>query len=227
MHAVAILPKRGGKKSAAASTRTLQMKLRTVGETTSFPLMMTRSNPSGKASITVYVEGVKVKTIDFDMLPTTNTYTNVDKGFAIEFPADWQQAQDRDAERITAKSPKEGPDDMFQESIDLTGMQRIGRTTSKGYRQFVETVLWLLPDFKKIDSGKTKINKMTARWIIYTFADEDAKSRRLPKLQAMLYFIVKGDDVFMIRGTATQESFDRYRPIFKQTIRSFRLLDEK
>jgi len=228
LRAVASFPKSAKQPD---KMKTYTWKDKAIAEAVNYVLSVGAGAPPGKTTITLYVEDVEAKTIEFMVVPAGNTYVNEEKGFSIDLPEGWKVRQDSDAEGIRAASPKEGPDDKFCETVSIKGMDRIGKSSSKGYREFTELVLHLFSGFEKLDSGKTKINKLTARWMLYTCDRErrrlTGKPKKVAKAKALVYFVVKGDNAFMINATAAEETFDQYRPTFEQIINSFQMIEKK
>ena len=227
LRAEATFPKAPKRKGDPPEQGSHKWELRTVADATWFAFDVTPGDVPGKVPITVYVEDTEAFTVEFHVVDADQTYTNAAKGFSIEFPPGWKLVKDKDAEGVLARSPKEGENDNYLEHIDITGMTRIGRTSSKGYRRFIGNVLELLPGFKKVDSGTDRVGRVRTRWMIYTYTNKEANKQGCPTVKALFYFLVKGEDAFLITATAAEDAFDRYRPVFDKSIQSFRLHDDR
>ena len=69
----------------------------------------------------------------------------------------------------------------------------------------------------EVESGKTDIGGMEARWIKYPYGFAE------DKITMVMYVIERNGKVYMINGAAQYGKFDNYKAIFEKTAGTFRL----
>lgn len=143
-------------------------------------------------------------------------YTNKEKGISIEFPAGWDAREDYYGTLVAALSPFEGPEDDFQENVNIV-LEELppGMTLDEYVSHSIKNLDFFLTDAEIHEKGLFSGGGKKAWWVIY--------SHRMGKLnlKAMSYTFIVGNTAYIITSTSQPEKFDKYRARFDAASRSF------
>ena len=137
----------------------------------------------------------------------------------INIPPGWKTQKNIDGIFLTAISPFEDKDDMFQENFNIV-VEKIPSTMSvdKYYELNMKTLKRDFPTFLHNESGETTISGKNARWATYfLFANNT-------KLKAIVYLVTNNNLGYAIIFMATAESYSDYTTRFEAAIESFRFI---
>ncbi len=144
-----------------------------------------------------------------------------EKGFSIEIPTDWKMIKGKqNIIALIALSPQEKPSDKQCSLCVVVEPKPKGiETTDDCLKKHINYIGKTFKDFKKIDSGKTKIGDNEAAWLSYSFR---MKKYNNIELKAIDYILVKGKRVYVLSFSAPIEAFSGFTKVFKEISGSFK-----
>lgn len=143
------------------------------------------------------------------------------KGFSIEIPTDWEiMKENQDIVALIALSPQKKPsDNRGSVCVIVEPKPKDIETTDDCLKKHINYIGKTFKDFKKHDSGETKIGDNNAVWLSYSFR---MKKYNNMELKAMDYILVKGKRVYVINCSAPVEAFSGFAVEFKKILGSFK-----
>ncbi len=159
---------------------------------------------------------------------TWSNYTTNDSSLSITYPTDWEIVEDRKNDEnqtndiIVFLSPKESPEDLFQENIVMNILMPKNNFTIKESINTQDIVQKLVNQNQgfRIDNISTvhidNINK-SAESITYSFENAGFlfKTKQV--------FLTMNNNIYIFSLLAEQEKFDKNTLIFDKMLRSIRL----
>lgn len=143
-------------------------------------------------------------------------YINKERGFSLEFPAGWDARENYYGTLVAALSPFEGPEDDFQENVNIV-IEELppGMTLDEYVRHSINNLDFFLTEPQIHEKGLFSGGGKKAWWVIY--------SHRMGKLhlKAMSYTFLVGNTAYIITSTSQPEKFEEYRKSFDEVSRSF------
>lgn len=154
--------------------------------------------------------------------PTSSTSRFVDKGrgFSIALPSGWQQDKDALGTVVMALSQKEGKSDNFRENINVVVEALSGKMSSKEYFDASQAAIKKVfhdQSFRLEKAGKEKLANNEFYWSVYTH-----KTPAGSLAKVLQYVTVKDLRAYIITCSAAPDRFNKYRPTFDTSLKSFR-----
>jgi len=141
-----------------------------------------------------------------------------DKTFAITLPKGWEQQKDVMGAVVVAISPQEGSKDTFRENINVVVENLTQQMTPKAYYEASFNILKkLFTDFKLEKKGTEKLAGKEFYWSVFGHKMGNIKAKVLQ------YMSVEGLKAYVITCSAAPEKFDKFKPVFEASVRSFKL----
>lgn len=148
----------------------------------------------------------------------TETYTNKEKGYTIELPADWTKQEGFMGLDVISLSPAESDQDKFRENASvLSGKLDAPITLDEFYTENLKNLQKSLIDFKLESSGDITIDGQKAKWLVYTHKQGNFVSK------VVQYFIMVKDRAYLITAGAEPSAYDKFKPTFDAIVKSFHL----
>ncbi|WP_145988053.1 hypothetical protein [Candidatus Nitrosocosmicus franklandus] len=159
---------------------------------------------------------------------TSNSSSNNKSNFTTKIPSSWQITEDRlrqanqTVDNVVFLSPKEGPNDLFQENIVFSIQNRTGNislTDSTDTRDIVEKLDAQYNEFSFENQSSIIMDdlKISAESIIYSFKDSGLS------FKTKQVFLTTENDIYIFSLLAEQDQFDNYVTIFDKVLRNIRL----
>jgi len=145
-------------------------------------------------------------------------FESKDYGFAISYPPNWEAREGALGTCVIIISPMEGMQDNFRENANVT-LETLAKPMSA--QEYMDACVSLMeknfPGFVELSRGAEGWAGKVVPYLIcrHSFPRAGAK--------AMLYFYVSGSRAYVLTCTATESTFDRFQPYFKQIAASFRI----
>lgn len=154
--------------------------------------------------------------------PTSSATRFVDKGrgFSIALPTGWQQDKDAYGTVVMALSQKEGKSDTFQENINVVVEALSGKMSSKEYFDASQTAIKKVfhdQSFRLEKSGKERLANNDFYWSVYVH-----KTQKGALAKVLQYVTVKDLRAYIITCSASPDRFNKYKPTFDSSLKSFR-----
>lgn len=153
---------------------------------------------------------------------SVNSYKSSD-GYSINYPASWTQQDQKSTYNITLfKSPPESETDDFAENVNVVVEKAPNLNLNKYYTLAMSMMNdpknpYPLQDFKILKTGDKTVNKMPAKYLIYShnYAGKG--------LEVKTYIFYKNNNGYVLTCTATNESFPKYEATFDQIVSTFKI----
>lgn len=140
--------------------------------------------------------------------------------FAVEVPDTWD-IQEGYAEQnldfvMIAMSPEEGPRDRFIENMNIL-VDSIGHPmSSKDYfNQNLRGVMQDLPNIELREQSQVTVNGVPMHKAVYTWSGDASR------ITTYQFIFVRADKGYVITFTTEPGSFQRFRPVFDDIVKSF------
>ena len=131
------------------------------------------------------------------------------------FPTDWDRAENfTEQVALVGYSPLEGPNDPFQENVNIVTERADGFALDTYYEATLEA-LTFLNDYRLLSSKDTVVNSYEAKKIIFT------ASSNAGQFQFMDFIFYQQDHGIVITCTARQDTFADYEAEFLQIVGTF------
>jgi hypothetical protein len=144
-------------------------------------------------------------------------YTNHDKGYSLDYPADWKKSDVPQLDLVLF-APTKGKDENPHASMNIVS-EKVGKgiNLEQFYSESAANLSGALKEVSVEKSGLTLLNGTPSKWMLYTHTMQGIKFRVLQ------YFIVAQETIFLITFSASAEDFDRYQSDFKAIANSFKI----
>jgi hypothetical protein len=160
--------------------------------------------------------------------PTTTegqTYTNLEYGFSVEYPDDWEMEEGGVGTIVQFTGPPAlvGETMILGISIEITAEEfpMDAETTLEDFSQAGELILQMLhSDYKKLNEYSTTIGGEPAKVRTLTYSLEETEGKTLVQITEGFFF--KENLAYLIAYFATPESHDEYLDCFELVMSSFR-----
>lgn len=143
------------------------------------------------------------------------SYTNEEKGYSIEYPADWLRQENTEPFDILVQAPNNGA------SMSVISGEVSGEINTDLY--YTLNLKNLLNDNASIqikDNCKTDLNGIKAYWLRYTRVDQTV-------VDITQHLFVNNETGFVITtGTATSD-YPVYKDILNKIVKSFQRIEPK
>ena len=172
----------------------------------------------------VLAQAQETERIDY----TSNSSSDERSNLATRIPSGWQITEDKirqanqTIDSIVFLSPKEGPNDLFQENIVLSIQKRtsnISMEDSVNTQDIVEKLGAQYNEFSFENKSSTIIDnlKIPAESIVYSFRDAGLS------FKTKQVFLTTENSIYIFSLLAEQNQFDKYVIVFDQVLRNIRL----
>jgi hypothetical protein len=160
---------------------------------------------------------------------TSNSSSGERSNLTTKIPSDWQFTEDRirqanqTTDNIVFLSPKEGPNDLFQENIVLSIQKRTSNISmennSVNTQDIVEKLGAQYNEFGFENKSSTIIDnlKIPAESIVYSFRDAGLS------FKTKQVFLTTENSIYIFSLLAEQNQFDKYVIVFDQVLKNIRL----
>lgn len=136
--------------------------------------------------------------------------------FKLSVPPTWEMLRDIGMMRAIARSPLQGPEDQFQENVNVIVNSIPRGVTLEEYGDYDRSqLLAMAQELEFSEEGAATIGGHAAIRRVYSQTIND---RRLRFLQ---YSILKDTRVYTLTGTASVGDFEAYVDVFESIIQSF------
>ena len=171
-------------------------------------------------------DSIPLSTLSPSLQIQMKPYNSAKEGFAMDYPATWQLDDTSHPHFVTFLSPLENEEDKFDEAMNVTIAKLQGPITLD---KFVNNNLEHLKKSRSKDTitirrkEDVKIGRLPAKRIEYTLKyAASGKNPAPPPARYLIYVIFKNKTAYTITAVAQFDTYDRYLPIFQQTVESFR-----
>lgn len=149
--------------------------------------------------------------------PTLYRFQSKENGFSILLPRGWA-AVDDSRTAIHVRSPREGPDDQFQENINVMVVDLPNEISMDTFFDAnKEELLRVMPLAENIVEGGTLAGFVRGRLLTFENKVEGIN------LKSMSAVFKKGTRFYSVNCTAEEAKISKYLPIFKKVIQSIRI----
>jgi hypothetical protein len=160
---------------------------------------------------------------------TSNTNSGEISNLTTKIPSDWQITEDKirqanhTTDNIVFLSPKEGPNDLFQENIVLSIQKRTNNISkennSVNTQDIVEKLGAQYNEFGFENKSSTIIDnlRIPAESLVYSFRDAGLS------FKTKQVFLTTENSIYIFSLLAEQNQFDTYVIVFDQVLRNIRL----
>lgn len=160
---------------------------------------------------------------------TSNSSSGERSNLTTKIPSDWQVTEDRikqanqTTDNIVFLSPKEGPNDLFQENIVLSIQKRTSNISmennSVNTQDIVEKLGAQYNEFGFENKSSTIIDnlRIPAESIVYSFRDAGLS------FKTKQVFLTTENGIYIFSLLAEQNQFDKYVNVFDQVLKNIRL----
>lgn len=144
-------------------------------------------------------------------------YSNVEKGYSLEYPADWKKNDVPQLDLVLFAPPKK-PGERIHASMNIVS-ERVGTEIrlDQFYNESLNNLSTALKDVTIEKNGTSDLGGVPTKWMLYTHTMQGVKFRVLQ------YFIVANGAMYLITFSTAADEFDAYRPEFDKIIQSFKL----
>lgn len=161
---------------------------------------------------------------------TSNSSSNNRSNLTTKIPSSWQITEDRlrqanqTVDNVVFLSPKEGPNDLFQENIVFSIQNRTGNISledSTDTRDIVEKLGAQYNEFSFENQSSIIMDdlKIPAESIVYSFKDSGLS------FKTKQVFLTTENDIYIFSLLAEQDQFDKYVTIFDKVLSNIRLIN--
>ncbi|MBU0687609.1 MAG: hypothetical protein KKB81_07175 [Candidatus Margulisbacteria bacterium] len=140
-------------------------------------------------------------------------YVDENNDFSIIFPNGWDIEQ-RDHNKVIAWCPSQ--DDGYRPRIAIAITKNlIPLDLEAAFKSTIASIKMFSGD-NVIEEGEMAVNSNKAKWAVMLRKDDKHESK------SIVYEFVRNRDDFTIFCYATADQFQKYKPIFDETVKSFR-----
>lgn len=151
------------------------------------------------------------------ILAAEGLYVDDDKGFSIEFPAEWYVKKNFMQSEVWADSPPDANGLSLSIFISTEAVPP-GVTLDTAFNFVVETIIGQYGKEMSIgEKGATNINGLQFRWFIIEAAQGQTR------IKTITYITVSSNWIYAISAGGEAGHFDSYKPVLDQIIRTFRI----
>jgi hypothetical protein len=138
--------------------------------------------------------------------------------FEIDMPEGWEVQKGLMGTAIMATSAKEGPQDQFQENINIT-LENV--PSSIGLDKYVEISIEnakkMLSDYKTVEQTKVTINGVEFCRIVALY------NVGVVSIKGLLYVGIKDGGAYNVTCTASPETYDKFKAAFEKAVKSLKI----
>jgi hypothetical protein len=144
---------------------------------------------------------------------------------SVQYPQNWTRAFDHYLTSIFAiYAPLQNASDTYYDNIrimtqDIRNIGQSNFTVQKHITSLENYFKDNLKNFHLLQNESTSLSSSPAYGITYTFTSNDMMKHKLQRIVSL-----KGNMVYTIIYDSTENSFDRYLPIFKELFTSFKFI---
>jgi hemoglobin len=147
------------------------------------------------------------------------------RGFSILLPAGWQR-QETPGVALAAVAPAKDTKDpkdpkaaaQFHDNLNVIAEDLPVEMTATEFSKAMTLIAARqLKDFKAVETSALTINGEAAEFVYYTHKNTGAP------VAVAAYFIVHGKRAYTINCVATEEEFQALKPVYSESVKSFRL----
>jgi hypothetical protein len=144
---------------------------------------------------------------------------------SVQYPQNWTRAFDHYLTSIFAiYAPLQNASDTYYDNIrimtqDIRNIGQSNFTVQKHITSLENYFKDNLKNFHLLQNESTSLSSSPAYGITYTFKSNDMMKHKLQRIVSL-----KGNMVYTIIYDSTENSFDRYLPIFKELLTSFKFI---
>lgn len=144
---------------------------------------------------------------------------------SVQYPQNWTRAFDHYLTSIFAiYAPLQNASDTYYDNIrimtqDIRNIGQSNFTVQKHITSLENYFKDNLKNFHLLQNESTSLSSSAAHGITYTFTSNDMMKHKLQRIVSL-----KGNMVYTIIYDSTENSFDRYLPIFKELLTSFKFI---
>ncbi len=143
-------------------------------------------------------------------------YYSAKDDFSIKLPDKWETKEGYMGTSVMSLSSLEGAGDQFRENVNVVVEKLPKEMTLDEYMSGnLSNLPRFITDFRESGRGGTTLGDIDAKWLTYT------GRMGTSNLAFKQYFMVRGDRGYVITGTATEETYPRFKNTFEQTAESF------
>lgn len=140
--------------------------------------------------------------------------------YSINYPTNWVQEEYKtgDFTFIIFKSPPESAQDQFSENLNIVAENAPGYTVDQYTKVSLNTIQssGSLKEFKVLEQGNAKVNKRDGKYVIYTHSFNNEP------LKVKAYITCNGKKCFVLTGTTTFDTYEKYKPYFESMVSTFK-----
>lgn len=143
-------------------------------------------------------------------------YTNAEKGYSIEYPADWKK-NDVPQLDLVLLAPNE-KDSRTHASMNIVS-EKVGPEISleRFYTESANNLSSALKDVKVGKSGTASLNGTPSKWIQYTHVMQGVS------FEVLQYFVVADETIYLLTFSSSDEDFEKYRSDFVHMANTFKI----
>jgi hypothetical protein len=148
-------------------------------------------------------------------------YQNKDKGYAISLPLEWNLKELKEMGLdVLVMMPPNPADGSMHERITVIFSENDDKLNlEKFYSMSLQNLKETLPAFKVEEFSTVRLGNTEAKKLVYY----DKEGHHDSKI--VQYFVVSKNKVFIITCSADPQEFGKYKSLFEDVAKSFRLLD--
>ncbi len=146
------------------------------------------------------------------------SYANPVKGFAIQFPTEWQRVEHYFGTAIAAIGPAPAAGATMPTANVVIETLPEGTTLDVYVAQSRRNLGASIQAYRELEQGSTTLDGQPAKWLVSTY-----QTNQRP-VQALATFLVAGGKAYVITCAADPQQFKTLRPKFEAVAASFHLL---
>jgi len=145
-------------------------------------------------------------------------YHNRKHRFSILFPRSWQRENDYQGTVVLARSPLRGPEDKFQENINVVAVKLPQKISLEMYFEINEQEIMRIFPGAKFDISQSEIFAGRFRGKQLAFSSKIDET----SLRILTATWIRDEWAYAVTCTGRLEEFSRYQPTFKKIMESLR-----
>ncbi len=158
--------------------------------------------------------------IEVDTASGTQTYTNEEEMFSVEFPIEWGIEENYMGTVVSANSPAESESDSFYENCNVVTESELGDYSLEGYYDInIENMVEYVDAFTILEESDLTMSGVPAILVEFTATFDTVEVHDLQ------YFLMNGTKAYILTCTGNDSSIESYRNEFENVAQSFFLLD--
>jgi hypothetical protein len=156
---------------------------------------------------------------------TSVAFGDKSTGVSVQYPQNWTRAFDHYLTSIFAiYAPLQNASDTYYDNIrimtqDIRNPGQSNFTVQKHITDLENYFKASLKNFHLLQNERTSLSATPAYGITYSFTSNDMMKHKLQRIVSL-----KDNKVYTIIYDSTENSFDRYLPIFKELLTSFKFI---